>query len=638
MQHAKASVAGGPGGRHWKSVGVVILVLLLVVSLILNAELCDLRFGRYVAFFEVCSQEKPRAHRQQQQLYGASSTSNGFGDGNVMQQQQATDSDANDKYSTAATGADLSPERHTRAYTPNRIPDTNHLLPCSVPGGGVVGKVVLCNSTFPDAFEWRSVPRERITGASSSSRSLCGDDSSSCEWVPAISLQSPVTSANQSSCEFLCSLPSVAKPQLRDPSSILVRRALYVPKSLAPNIDRSSQHSSEDKNAMTCMMRELGLIHPGLCMASHGAASRSPCAEGGWTPTTMRNEHERKSGDSRPLSILAIGHSHSRFIVAMLCMMLLSSDCANLEDQFRVISFVTNQSSSPSLPPQPPVLTFVQANYVFGHKIERLKREWYSNHSSAGNISNAITHVFVSKGSWDLLFYDRDPLEIVTELEDGLLELLETFPNAHFIQYMPHWVHIKSVIKPSKKMLTNPHTVNNKLVHNYNRMVWRKRCFSERRLSMMRDVNMCSAYRATMTWWQQSHGGLGLSKNASRSGSASLESPIFLFDIWRETRTQFGLEYVDILGHHYQDLFLESVSAKLLASHVCPGSNTQLDSIACPRRLCLADGAAACSRLEAIGGDKYVVDQECACHNIAKRSQQICKKYGRGVPDLSSRN
>jgi hypothetical protein len=205
---------------------------------------------------------------------------------------------------------------------------------------------------------------------------------------------------------------------------------------------------------------------------------------------------------------------------------------------------------------------------------------------------------------------------------------------------MPHYVHIKPVaVKPSPKMLASPKAVNKKVVHDYNRMLWRKRCFAEHRLRMMRDVNLCSAYRATLRWFNNvsfsnsKKSELGEAVNYSQWTS----SPFFLYDIWAETRTTLGLEFVDILGHHYQDLFLESVSTQLLGTHVCPADDAAEDSPGCPSRLCLADGHAACARLETIS-KSYVIEKECACHNIAARSALVCKKYGRGVPDLSSRN
>lgn len=377
-------------------------------------------------------------------------------------------------------------------------------------------------------------------------------------------------------CAFLCNQASQSRPAVWQQSMI---RSHAIVEVLQKNIPSSLANST------SC--RQSQLISPKQCVLQqpHGAP---------------------------PVSVLFIGHSHTRFLASMICMMLNASSCEQLDDQFRNISIVRqadlfNRGQPADAGMQQPHtsavgegfvrLAFVQANYHFGNKVALTQQAFTATELAA------FTHVVVSRGSWDLLFYDRPPVEIAVELRSSLRLLLGILsPRVHLILHQHHFVHPKSVVGGNSKKRGPSHAAL--------RAAWRRLCFSTHRVERIRDATLCGAW------------------NVSSSPSSS----IAIYDTYPDTRTALGYRFVDVLGHHYQDVMLEHLTMKFLRDHVC--SRTQ------DRGLMLTETVAldACKRTDAASGDGvFHTIPDCACHHPTERRDHICKRFGRSVPDVSRR-
>jgi hypothetical protein len=393
-------------------------------------------------------------------------------------------------------------------------------------------------------YQWREVPRSDLSV-------LCS--SPSCSWVAKASAG---TSAG--TCEFLCTQRSEVRPAVLKESRLFSSAALYL------------SNDDECNNAFR-------FVHPASCFKASGA------------------------------SLLFLGHSHTRYIASMLCMMLNSSACDPLRDQFRNITAI-HRSSLPfshraDHRADGSILTFAQSNYGFQRRVRELQ-------GVASDRKGGFTHIVLSRGSWDLLFFDRSPSEITDDLYSSLIAAVQAWPSATFILHLPHFCHY---VLPKDKRRSKPSVVL--------RAQWRRRCFSPERIRMIRSVNICAAYRAQRSYALQ----------RIRPGFEFLK-----FDTFKETRNGFAKRYVDELGHHYQDLVLESLTMKFLRLFLCP-SQTQGDADQASLAVTEVEGFESCALVERFT-TAYVPDLECSCHHPLRASPAICKKYGRSIPDSSRRH
>lgn len=422
----------------------------------------------------------------------------------------------------------------------------------------------------PSSCVFYESPRElRLLSRESAGKQHCPAKDPDClQWAR---FPSSVDNADGASCDFLCTQSSESRPAVWKQSMIRSHAIVDIPTAVGLNDDDTSHRNA-------CSL----LVSPVQCLLG--------------------------GGPSRHISLLLIGHSHTRFLASMLCMMLNATSCQRLDDQFRNISVVREAdivypSKQQGLTHRPPSnfirIAFVQSNYHYGAKV-RLMQSTFTKTELA-----SFTHVIYSRGSWDLLFYDRAPNTIADDLRSSLLELYSVLsPTVRRVIHLHHYVHYKPDGGSGNKKKGPSHAAI--------RAAWRRNCFASSRVEQVRDATLCGS-------WDE---------EATSKGHA-----VSVYDTYTETRTPLGFQFADILGHHYQDVMLEYLAMKFLREHVCPPVGAPL-----PKTLQLSANraSAACKRTE-VATSAFHVSTECACHHPTERRDHICKRFGRSVPDVARR-
>lgn len=313
--------------------------------------------------------------------------------------------------------------------------------------------------------------------------------------------------------------------------------------------------------------------------------------------------------------------------------MLNATGCDLLDDQFRNVTLIRDRDLSEQQQQQPQAaahrssssshtppsleeegggegstirIAFVQANYHFGLKLRMLQE------LTTAAERQRFTHVIYSRGAWDLLFRDASPDAVTSDLDDSLRLLAETVSeNVQWVAHVPHHIHPKAPTGRLKPKKLKDGTIV--VPPNVLRANWRRVCFSPSRVQTMRDVVRCSTHRL------RSRG----------DGSSSVPRRVGLYDTVAATNSKAGSLFVDSLGHHYQDVFLEALAMQFLNDWICPlphNVDEEYDDGAQT-----SAGAAACERVAA-ASVSFKVEPMCACHNVTARSD-MCRRFGRSVPD-----
>jgi hypothetical protein len=456
-----------------------------------------------------------------------------------------------------------------------------------------------------------------------------------------------------------------------------------------------------------------------------GASARLavPC-ESIPTPAMLApsGRQQQKAG-ARP-HVLVVGHSHSRYIASIWCMMMRGGGDCHLLDQHErnVTRFVPHAALSARTCLLPASVTFLQANFDLRNKLWMLLHpanpdtkdvsaanvnSRYANSTtdfppfgstghwppvsfsadevalfdgafstlvqtseapSRGDIDDdfqipeesSLEHelvkrlltragpadvLVVSRGSWDLLFLDQDPVVATQQLAAGIRLLASAFPGADIVVHMPH-LHVwnpPGVPTTGGKPHGGGRSVGRKggghsAASAELRSGWRKRCFAAERQQLYRDVNLCAAFRASL--------------------SRPQVPPVRLFDFFDATATPFARQYVDGLGHHYLDVILEEMALQMLA-----GITQATDSTSGPaskasvwRVVTAAEGTPACHRVAAAARHyrRHGAVEQCSCMLLrrgnstrvpqaardgcwAGGSSSFCCRLGRSVPIASRR-
>ena len=188
--------------------------------------------------------------------------------------------------------------------------------------------------------------------------------------------------------------------------------------------------------------------------------------------TTMRRRRRPTHSASPPTHqqqrrrLLVIGHSHTRYMLAMLCMMLNLTKCNGFSDHQRNLTTVGDDVDSEMMMNNN-MLTFLQANYDWRNKLYHLlisessspRPRLFSSFSRVGDtsihtlrqavrfvheaaspssISSSspssvflrseraaflrmnVTNIVLSRGSWDLLFLDANPAIVAAQIAAGV--------------------------------------------------------------------------------------------------------------------------------------------------------------------------------------------------------------------------
>ena len=382
-------------------------------------------------------------------------------------------------------------------------------------------------------FKWKAVRRDLL-------RTFCRGIASalptneSCEWLLPKNANTrdakllPVTTQIRSS-----NLPALGGGELAN------RAYLFA--------NTSSRSHDEDNSCGGIGPARYDFVHPTQCLTLP-------------PPDRTRSDTNKKDrGCLRHHSLLFIGHSHGRYLAAMLCMALQGENCGELSIIEKDMVEVRTPLDRPGCADAPAV-TWVQANYDL--------------RSQLALVQKAPTHIVVSRGEWDMLYNDQDPRLVALEMSQGLVELVRRFPNATVISQLPQY-HYKRI--PPRTARHPSH---------YHRAVWRSTCFAEKRVLRSRDITLCAVLAAR----QQIH-----------AESTSSSTPFRFFDVWTDSFTDAASHFVDALGHHYQDVVLESFVMKLLSQAVCPADEHPRDLTSVQ----LEELAKGCVRLEKSVYDDY---------------------------------
>jgi hypothetical protein len=431
-------------------------------------------------------------------------------------------------------------------------------------GGAIDGNGAIANdSAAPLCVVSPSVGELRIVRREKAAQRYCPSRSPTCLlWV--VFPPHTAADANSAGCDFLCTQASESRPAVWKQSMMRTHSIVDAPPHAA--------------TADACPL----LVSPTQCVL------QGP----------IRGEPH--------VSLLFIGHSHTRFLASMVCMMLNATSCQQLDDQFRNIAIVreADLERSPGVVGSRPSsrfvrIAFVQANYHFGNKVRMMQADF-----TAAELAS-FTHVIYSRGSWDLLFYDRPPNEIADDLRSSLVHLSSVLsPTVRRVLHLHHHVHYKPDGGSSAKKKGPNHAAI--------RAAWRRTCFAPSRVEQIRDATLCGS-------WD--------------SDNTSAGPPVSVYDTFAETKTSIGFQFVDILGHHYQDVMLEFLAMKFLREHVCPPARSPLP----PRLLLTADVASKACKRTLAATKAFRIVTECACHHPTERRDQICKRFGRSVPDVARR-
>ena len=158
----------------------------------------------------------------------------------------------------------------------------------------------------------------------------------------------------------------------------------------------------------------------------------------------------------------------------------------------------------------------------------------------APSLLHVPTHFVLSRGAWDM-HYLSPSLEALTSQMSRFLTTVHTaFPNAVLILQLPrrhvHWQRAEAMYK------------------------YRAVCASNARVAQMVDVNICAASRAI------EHSGGG-------DGGRTLADKLVLFDTDEFMFSPFGWSFVDGPGHHYRDAALEVLALEL--RHIATSESVQ---------------------------------------------------------------
>ena len=389
------------------------------------------------------------------------------------------------------------------------------------------------------------------------------------------------------------------------------------------------------------------------------AASCVPRSRSQGTPANKRVAGSQS--DSRDVSILFIGHSHSRYLGAMLCMMINHTDCALFKLHRRNATFILRRNERGEDQDRkqdinPIAVAWIQANFQWSKLLRRyfpdgrdvvalptqpllvkqqnaqsvvdadVDREQDEAEAAVGleftsaNLPSPMefataqfTHIVASRGSWDMLFWDYDPAELVQEIVSEMQSVHRRFPSATVILHMPHQYHCHV---PRKK------PTSKSKMGSYTRQLWRAKCFQSKRVAVNRDTNLCAFYR--------------LIQNTTADQSTQWRStPFRMFDVYESSTLPYAVRFVDGLGHHYFDTVLEAMTMKLLHNHVCAGVKSNVTT---SRKDLTAErleilGSSACKRVEEASAvfKKEGPLELCSCHNPQFREGTICSKFGRHI-------
>jgi hypothetical protein len=389
-------------------------------------------------------------------------------------------------------------------------------------------------------------------------------------------------------------------------------------------------------------------------------------------------------GSTLKRRVLFIGHSHSRYLAAMLCLFLNGTTCSQFSLHRRPATVIQLNPLTPPTSPPTGFLAWIQANYDLRPRLRLYFRALVNGTNKEGgsagfipvqpllarqlhqgiaglqageteitdrdvgmerrseldpktngssvrpSIAGDLTHIVVSRGAWDLLFRDADPETIVGELVDGLMELRGRFPSAAIVLQLPHYVHSRL---PARRP-----TQRGKL-SSYQRSLWRATCFSPARVQLMRDVNLCAFHRLHKTNSASSAGSGSTSSmtcsnstSSDRTGGSGVPSPpswLEMFDVFAESKTPLADQYADALGHHYLDVMLEWMTKALVTRHLC---RRQVPKLPCEVEAAFYRvGQRACEKVAA-ASRSFAPLEQCSCHNPTYASGAVCKGFGRHVP------
>ena len=355
------------------------------------------------------------------------------------------------------------------------------------------------------------------------------------------------------------------------------------------------------------------------------AAAGPPQAE----PQTCTLPHVDPPRCAAETSVLFIGHSHTRFLASLHCMMVRGAACHRYDQHSNDYVLVTADEGAealtaptsgsggkegaapspltPSSSQQRPIRSlYVQANLEVSHRLkyvreaiedfvaktrtdgeegggEQQQRQQQLSPAKTATrarlvaalgdnktFASLFTHIVVSKGAWEAGNYDRRPNATALEMEASLTALRAAFPSARIIVHMLHGYvpnkDIAHVKRPSKT----------RKLRQWHRNV----CFARERLEKIRLAMLCGAERFAAA---------EVARASTLEGQASAAVGVEIFDTMAETLDPAAAGYADGLGHHFTDLALEGIIQKLLFNHVCPPTPSPSPTSSS------SDGAAAAS-------------------------------------------
>ena len=493
------------------------------------------------------------------------------------------------------------------------------------------------NICFPRTI-WKSVPRSQVD-----TQRWCrfNPPNGSCNWF----LKKSSRTSNNNSDEdttnnsgrdttFLESLlPSSCRPVVHKISSIPMKSLHLVSNNANNDDDKNNKCGPSFVDPQQC---RIGFYSS----SSSSQTSNNDKKEQEWHDGTTNKKKNKISSAAR---ILFIGHSHTRYMASLYCMMLRSKGCAlyakhlrnittTLEAELYSTTTIIPTTNSEHLPDDSTTLidssqlqekkvaaiVFVQANYDARFKVQMLRQYLQQKLSySPEDVKHAFTQIVVSRGSWDTLFFDNRMSVVAAEFEEGLVSLREQHPTAKIVVHLPHYCHAKI---PSVKSL-RPSSQGR-----VTRAKWRAACFTPARITRMRLANLCGIQQ----FLQRQQQGVKDKFHVIQQEHYGIE----VFDTWQETQHAVAFSFTDGLGHHYVDAALEGLTMKLLTEHICPTTFVTEEHHSAKLWLEVAESC----ELMRIKDEHFEVDPMCACHRDEYADTPFCKSLGRFLPNKDERN
>lgn len=238
-----------------------------------------------------------------------------------------------------------------------------------------------------------------------------------------------------------------------------------------------------------------------------------------------------------------------------------------------------------------------------------------SSSSSAQQVQQFVspTHFIVSRGEWDMLYFNPNPVAMTKQITRALKVISQSFPNARLIFQLPQ----KHYQIPSVR---RAHSSHDKKVNRES--AWRNQCSSDERILILRHSCICASWRHHRHQQQNRE-----SKNILKNNSNNKN--LILFDSDELTRSDFGKTFVDVTGHHYIDEALEVMASEMLrliyrdavADEFAKRTEKFLDRV----------GEESCKFIDDAGkqfeqGEKKGANGICTCHRDSQMDPGFCKK------------